>query len=288
MVQLESISKHVVVDTTTQRSSRSCVISGISLGEYVVVIDTGHALEVGRALRAELEEWWGLPVRYWFLSHTHNDHRDGREAFKDATLITSSRCLANMPQRIRLGRWPQQLFEKECRLEASGLQVEFFHVGGHSVGHSVAYVPHDRVLFGCDLFIVGSVNFGLPFMSFYQNKPKRTGDPEAYLRAYRRFQTMDLKVIVPGHGDLVYNPQEFLKDQISFFSALKEHVSSAIQKGLTVNDFELPRIGPIEQAYREAEARRQRSRNLRFLENYLQHLKTSFYNYYHRALFNPA
>ena len=283
MVTLEALSDHVVVDTTTQRTTRSCVLGGISLDKYVVAIETGHSLEVGAALRAALEQHYELPVRYWFLSHTHNDHRDGREAFKDAMLITSQQCLANMPQRIRLGRWPQQAFEKEYHLEAAGLQVEFFHVGGHSVGHSVAYVPQDRVLFGCDLFIVGSVNFGLPFMSFYQNKPKRTGDPEAYLQAYRRFQTMDIDVIVPGHGDLVHNPPEYLKEQITFFTTLKKHTLSAIKEGLTLDEFELPRIGPIQKAYSTAEARRQRSRNLRFLENYLKHLKTSFYNYYNQV-----
>ncbi len=284
MVSLDSISEHVVVDTTTQRESRSCVLGGISLEKYAIAIETGHSADVGMALRKAIEKKWKVPVKYWFLSHTHNDHRDGREAFRDATLITSHRCLENMPKRIRLGRWPKEVFEDQLVLREAGLHVEFFHVGGHSVGHSVAYFPYERVLFGCDLFIVGSVNFGLPFMSFYQNNPKCTGNPEAYLTAYKKFKTMNIDVIIPGHGDVVENPQQYLDEQIAFFTDLKEYTISVIQQGLGLEDFELPRLGPIAQAYQTAEARRQRSRNLRFLENYLHHLKTSFYNHFHQTL----
>jgi hypothetical protein len=50
----------------------------------------------------------------------------------------------------------------------------------------------------------------------------------------------------------------------------------------TLKEMELPRVGPIEQAYQTVEARKQRSMNRRFLENHLKHLKTSFYNHYRR------
>ena len=162
------------------------------------------------------------------------------------------------------------------------MSVEFHHVGGHSVGHSVVYFPSEKILFGCDLFIVRSVSFGLPFMGFYQNKPKKSGNPEEYLAAYKKFKSMDIKIIVPGHGDLVTNPQRYLDEQISFFKSLKRHFVSAIREGKTLDEIKLPRLGPIEHAYATAEGRRQRSINLRFLENYLKYLKTSFYNYYQR------
>ncbi len=282
MVVLEPISDNVVVDTTTQRTTRSCVLGGITLGDYSIAIESGHALDVGAALRKELEAISKAPTKYLFLSHTHNDHRDGRDAFKDATLIASQRCLDNMPQRIRLTKWSKEAFDETFTLTTDEGTVEFHHTGGHSVGHSIAYSPTEKILFGCDLFIVGSVNFGLPFMGFYQNKPKRTGDPEAYLAAYRKFLTMDLEVIVPGHGDIVHDPQPYLKEQITFLEDLKAFIITAIEEGRSLEEIELPRLGPIEQAYKTAESRSKRAMNLRFLENYLKHLKTSFYNYYIR------
>lgn len=280
MENLESVAKHVVVDTSTQRVSRSCILGGISLGNYSIAIDSGDSLEVGTALRKGLESHFEVPVKYHFFTHTHNDHRNGREAFSDCVFLMSQKCRENMPQSVRLSKFTVETFEEKYTLEENDLIVEFLKVGGHSVGFSVAYFPKEMVLFAGDLFIVGSVNFGLPFMSFYQNKPKRTGNPEEYLAAFELFKKMELDVIVPGHGDLVHNPQEFLKSQTSFFEGLKTHVVSAINEGKSVEEFELPKLEPIIKAYNIAENKKPRSRNIRFLDHYLDTLKISFYNYY--------
>ena len=280
MENLEPISDHVVVDTSTQRVSRSCVLGGISLGNYAVAIDSGDSIEVGASLRKGLEAHFNVPVKYLFFTHTHNDHRNGREAFTDSTFLMSQRCRDNMPKSVKLSKFTIETFEEIFILEENDFSVEFIRIGGHSYGFSVAYFPKEKVLFAGDLFIVGSVNFGLPFMSFYQNKPKRTGNPEEYLAAFELFKKMDLKVIVPGHGDLVHNPQEFLKTQTIFFNGLKTHIVASIEEGKTVEEIIIPQLEPIIEAYNIAETKKPRSKNIRFLEHYLDTLKISFYNYY--------
>ncbi|MCG3220908.1 MAG: hypothetical protein H7641_05965 [Candidatus Heimdallarchaeota archaeon] len=54
MVKLELLTEHVVVDTTTQNSTRSCVLGGIVLENYSIAVDSGDSLEVGKELRKEL------------------------------------------------------------------------------------------------------------------------------------------------------------------------------------------------------------------------------------------
>lgn len=260
-------------------------MGGISLENYSVAIESGNSLEVGIELRQELESFFKIPVKYLFLTHTHTDHRKGREAFNDTTLIASQKCIENMPKRISFHKWSKEIFDEKCVLEENDLSVEFHHVGGHSIGSSVAYFPPERVLFAGDLFIVGSVNFGLPIMVFYQNKPKRTGNPEEYLAAFNLFKSMDIEIIVPGHGDLVLTPQEYLDGQISFYNSLKSFFITAIEEDKSLEEIELPELEPIEQAYRIAESRAQKSRNVRFLENYLHLLKVSFFNYYSGKFF---
>lgn len=279
-ISLEPLTEHTVADTTTQKKSRSCVLGGISLKTYSIAIESGDSLEVGMGFYQELESFFKKRVKYLFLSHTHSDHRNGIDAFKDCTLIASQKCMENMPKRMNFRKWSKEIFDKKFVLEEHGLSIEFYHVGGHAIGSSIAYFPHEKVLFAGDLFIVGSINFGLPFMSFYQNKPKRTGNPEEYLAAFALFKSMEIEIIVPGHGDLVLNPQEYLDGQISFYNSLKSFFTTMINEGKRLEEIELPRLEPIEQAYRTAENRPQKSRNVRFLENYLHHLKTSFYNYY--------
>jgi glyoxylase-like metal-dependent hydrolase (beta-lactamase superfamily II) len=280
MGNLELISEHIAVDTTTQVGSRSCVLSGISLENYSIAIDSGYSLETGTALREGLETHFKCPVKYLFFTHTHNDHRNGREPFSDCTFLMSQQCRENMPKSVRLSKIAVETFEEKFTLKEDDLSVEFIRVGGHSIGFSIAYFPKEKVLFGGDLFIVGSVNFGLPFMSFYQNKPKRTGNPEEYLAAFELFKQMDLEVIVPGHGDLVLEPKEYLKAQTKFFEDLKKHIISAIEEGKNEENIEMPKLQPIIEAYEDAENRKPRSKAIKFLDHYLNVLKNSFYNYY--------
>lgn len=75
MENFESVTKHIVVDTSTQRVSRSCVLGGISLGNYSIAIDSGDSLEVGTAFHKGLESHFKVPVKYLFFTHTHNDHK---------------------------------------------------------------------------------------------------------------------------------------------------------------------------------------------------------------------
>ncbi|MFW9852822.1 MAG: MBL fold metallo-hydrolase [Candidatus Thorarchaeota archaeon] len=280
MVKLESITEHVAVDTMIDSGTRSCVLGGIALENFSIAIESGDSLEVGNGLRKELESYFKLPVKYLFLTHTHSDHRNGKDAFNDATLIASKQCIENMPKNISFKRWSLETFEKNYTLKDNEQILEFYRVGGHSIGFSVAYYPNECVLFAGDLLITEPINFGLPFMGFYQNKPRRTGNPEEYLTAFNKFKKMNIKVIVPGHGNVIHNPQEYLDEQISFHKSLKSLFVSAIEKGKGIEEIELPKLKPIERAYEIIESESKKSYALRFLDNYLNWIKKSFYNYY--------
>ncbi len=279
MVQLDELSSRIVTDTTTQRTSRSCTLGGILLDSSVIAVESGSSLDIGVSLRSALESQFNLPISHLFLTHTHPDHRNGMMAFKDTTLIASSRCIEDIPRSVKLGRWSVQTFDDRFIL-GDDKQVEFHHVAGHTVGSSVAFVPDEKVLFGGDLFFEQSVNFGLPFMSFYQNRPKSDGNPEEYIAAYEKFKTLKVEVIVPGHGNVIYDVQNYLDMQIKFFKDLRAFIISEIKDGKSVNEINLPQLEPIEQAYVDVESRQQKSAARRFLKNYLEKLKRSFYSYY--------
>ncbi|MHA2374427.1 MAG: MBL fold metallo-hydrolase [Candidatus Thorarchaeota archaeon] len=284
MPELERVTPHTVADTSIQRATRSCIIGGISLGNSVVAIDSGSSQDVGWTLRQDLESFFKFPVEYLFLTHTHTDHRHGMNAFNDVTLVVSRNCLENMPTNVRLRKWSVKPFEKKLVLVGDDLSAEFYLMAGHSVGSSIAYIPDEKVVFGGDLFIVGSVNFGLPCMHFYQNRPKKTGNPDEHIAAYEKIRRMGVEIIVPGHGDIVSSAQDYLKGQLTFFKDLRSFIISAINEGKMLEEIELPRLAPIEQAYTEAESRPKRSQALRWLNHYLSLLKLSFYNHYFSIL----
>ena len=255
-------------------------MSGIAVGSSIIVVDCGNSFEVGKILRRDVEAFFHLPVKHLFLTHTHTDHRKGMDAFSDTSLIVSQKCLENMPKSVRMNKWSVQSFDITSTKNAEDISVEFHLTSGHSIGSSIAYIPEEKVLFGGDLFISESANFGLPVMHFYQNKPKRTGNPDEYIAAYKKCRKWDIEIIIPGHGDVIHSAQDYLDNQISFFDELKSFFLSSIDEGVLLEELELPKLEPIEQAYITARTHAQKSQSIRWLDHYLDLLKLSFYNYY--------
>ncbi|MHA2026622.1 MAG: MBL fold metallo-hydrolase [Candidatus Thorarchaeota archaeon] len=279
MVELDVLSSKIVTDTKTQRISRSSTLGGISIGSSVVAVESGNSLEIGQSLRTTLETYFNKPVSHLFLTHTHPDHRNGMMAFRDTVLTVSRKCVEDIPRSVKLGRWTVESFDEKLVL-GEDKQLELFHVAGHTVGSSIAFVLEERVLFSGDLIFERSVNFGLPFMGFYQNRPKSEGNPEEYIAAYERFKKMKVEVIVPGHGDLIHNAQEYLDTQIIFFKELRAFIIREIEDNKSQDDIILPQLDPIAQAFSDVEKREKKSAARRWLINYLDKLKNSFYKYY--------
>lgn len=281
MLNLESVTAHTVADTTSAAANRSGNVGGISLEDYSLAIDSGRA-ETGKALRKQLEILFSLPVRYLFLTHTHTDHRNGLNTFKDVTLVTSQKAIKNMPKSVKLTNVMVEAFDKTFVIKDHDLTVELHHVGGHTIGSSVAYFPHEKVLFGGDLFFSGGANFNIPFLSFYQNTGRKTGNPDEYIAAFEKFNDMDLEVIVPGHGTVVANPENELNTLLAFFKSLRSFFMTAIEEKKELNRINLPKLELIDRAFTRIEGlptNKQRTAK-RWLDNYLKHLKTSFYNHY--------
>ncbi len=280
MSNFEKLTEHTSVDQTTQMTTRSCTLGAISLDKYSIAIDTGNPVNVGIERRRDLEEHLKLSVGYLFLTHAHSDHRGGMGAFKDTVLLISQKCKENMPKNTRWSGWKVEIFEDKFIIEEEALTVEFHHVAGHSIGSSVAYVPSEGILFAGDLFFEESINLGLPFLGIYQFSPRKTGNPEECLTAFRKFKTMKLDYIVPGHGNVIDNPQEYLDDQIEFYNTLKSFIISEIKEGKTMEEIELPRVGQIERAYQIIETKSQKYKAKKFMDTMQNWLIKAFYNHY--------
>ena len=280
MSNFEKLTEHTSFDTKTQMTTRSCTLGAISLDKYSIAIDTGNPVNIGIKVRKDLEEHVKLPVYYLFLTHAHSDHRGGMDAYKDTKLLISKKCKENMPKNTRFSGWNIETFDDKFIIQEEGIRVEFYHMGGHSLGSSVAYVPKEGVLFAGDLFFTEPINLGLPFLGIYQTSPKKTGNPEECLAAFSFFKSLNLDYIVPGHGDVVSNPQEYLEEQIEFYNTIKEFMIAEIKKGKTLEEIQLPRVGLIEKAYQSIETKPDKYKARKFMVTIQNWLVKAFYNHY--------
>lgn len=290
MIELETVTSRTVAHTSSPLSpsgiKRSGNFGGIALDNFLIAVDATSTFELGKEFRKKLEARFDLPVNYLFLTHTHTDHRNGLKAFNDIPLIASENCIKNMPKVQRLSDFTIKSFKEYSSVKDDTIEVEFHYIGGHTIGSSIAHCPAEKILFSGDLIFHGGFNFNIPFLTFYQNKVfdnkyKKTGNPEEYIAAFERFLRMDIEVIVSGHGPVIFNPEDVIKEQLNFFLSLKSATLKVLANNESMDNINLQSLDLVQQAYDRCEKQGKNATKYRkWLENYLSKLKQAFYTYY--------
>ncbi len=231
----------------------SVTAGAIALDDFIIVIDTLIYPRQAKKFREHAEAKFGLPVKYLFITHFHGDHHYGSAIFKDVEIFSSDATIERMKRKMKEGwkqedfdRWkeedpefaeyideieiilPSAGFEIERTISNNDLQVEFYHSGGHCAGESYAYFPNEKVLFAGDDLATRQ----WPYIS------EPCGDPEGWLRAFEHMLSLDVNLVVPGHGAIV--EPEHIKEQLDHLRELKHAVLRAISEGKGSDDIEIP------------------------------------------------
>jgi glyoxylase-like metal-dependent hydrolase (beta-lactamase superfamily II) len=225
----------------------------IILNNFIIVIDTLMYPVQAKGFRERLEMKFSLPVKYLFITHYHADHLFGVAAFKDIEIFGSSLLIENMKKRKEenwtteaFNEWkkeeptiaemideieiiiPTNGFKTKRVIEDDGLNVKFYHSGGHTGCSSFAYFPEEKVLFSGDLIAAGY----WPFIS------DPTEDFEGWISSFEYMLNLDIEIVIPGHGPLV--EKGYIKEQLIFMKNLKNNVLKAISEGKKLEQIEIP------------------------------------------------
>lgn len=184
----------------------------VSDGTTTLLVDTTATERRTLALSAALEAT-GVPApRLLVNTHHHGDHTYGNGHFMPkATLVSHAACrreaLASGQHLHQV--WPQTDFghvpimgadityTDRTTLHVGDIEAEVIHPGvSHTVGDSVVWLPHRRVLFTGDLVFEG----GTPFFLM--------GSLSGSLRALELLRELGAETVVPGHGP-VTDPSAF-------------------------------------------------------------------------------
>ncbi|HQF00193.1 MAG TPA: MBL fold metallo-hydrolase, partial [Anaerolineae bacterium] len=219
--------------------------SGIFMeARQACLIDPGITPEEIRGIaRFVLEQ--GATVQALILTHSHWDHLLGPEHFPGAKIITQLEYKNSVAQRgeailQQVSRWetqanilrsqpftlprPTLAFESRLYLMGGDHTLQLLPAPGHAADQLVIYEATTGMLWAADMLS----DVEIPFVSHSLS---------AYEETLARLATLDVQVLIPGHGTPTTIPAEiqarFDADR-SYLKALRERVRAAIADGKTL------------------------------------------------------
>ena len=211
--------------------------NGIIIGSQgAVAIDAGLRPEEG-AMMAEFISAHDYQPEYLIFTHGHNDHIFGSAAFQQAevfahfltpTVITKQ--IHTRAKRTGIGvtelrasiAQPTVSFVEDMHLNLGDKHVYLFHTPGHSSDSACVYVEEDRILFAGDTVVTGIV----PALW--------DGDSRQMEHSLRTLASMDIEVLVPGHGPVLQGADvvhEWILWLVDYLVTIRESVIMSLGYG---------------------------------------------------------
>ena len=202
-----------------------------------VIIDTGHADEAAVAGKLEYLKGLGEPkITRILLTHRHIDHVGGAPKIKEATgasiILHKLEVYKENPHAPVLT--PDEWVEGGEVFRLDSLELEVVHTPGHTPGHCCFYLRDEGVLFAGD-HIAGAGTTAIipPF-----------GDMKQYLDALHHLLSFRARLICPGHGPIVKDPETKIRELIQHRMDREEQVLSCLRRGLRTVDAMVQDIYP--------------------------------------------
>ncbi|HCB40296.1 MAG TPA: hypothetical protein DEP79_11405 [Gammaproteobacteria bacterium] len=197
------------------------------------------------------------PIDTVINTHSDGDHCWGNQLFKDRNIIATQSCHAQMHhmkpaslsalqhsckalRHVPFGGMntfsnymidmlapyqfggihitePGLTFQQEHSLNLNGKDIVLYEVGpGHTSGDAIVYVPDEQVVYAGDIAFIGST----PVMW--------SGPVENLLRALEKLQSLNARVIVPGHGPLANSND--IQNIIDYWHFVHENIHQRYQQ----------------------------------------------------------
>ena len=112
------------------------------------------------------------------------------------------------------------------KIETATGQLEVVSTPGHTPGHISFLLPKKRILFGGDFILRDE----FPHVGIYPHTIKYNPLKD-YLKTLEKVKAMDISVILPSHGEPIYDPGRRIEDVMAFIRHKIEDVLRLLKKG---------------------------------------------------------
>ena len=220
-------------------------------GNVAALIDSGFGDDDSYDKRIEfLRTLDGVDVKYIILTHHHYDHSSGAHRMRAATgaqivvhkdeealLLDTSSETGDMeiPEdqkeaRAQAKKWreeaakavPDIRVEDNHVFEVGALRLRCIHTPGHTAGHLCILLEGEDLLFAGDNVLgVGTSAIA----------PPPHGDMAEYITSLRKMQSFNAKLLAPGHGPTVSDPNRKMTELIEHRQQREDQIASLIAAG---------------------------------------------------------
>ena len=215
----------------------------IVTGQGVVVVDALASPQQGERLLRTIRQVTRQPIVWLVLTHHHPDHHFGAivfrragakviahpdtrvlasEAGKDALVADWTRVVGIDAMRgFEFADVPDRPVTATDTLRLGGRTIVITHPGaGHSAGDLMIWLPSERVLFAGDVLVEDGVTMVVD------------GSSRELLRALRTIDSLNPRVVVPGHGSIPRVPATLVARTRDYVSGLQADMRRAVERGV--------------------------------------------------------
>jgi hydroxyacylglutathione hydrolase len=220
-------------------------------GGEAALVDAGFNDDESYNKRMAMLAEAGVPkLKYIFITHHHYDHAAGAHRLREATgaqivmhrdeeplLLSTESETGDMeiPEDQKEAREQAKKWREEAAravpdvrvadgdvLQVGSLHLRCVHAPGHTDGHLCLLLEEEGVLFAGD----NVLGVGTAAIS-----PPPHGDMGEYIRSLRKMQSLDAKVLCPGHGPAVKEPHRKIQELIDHRQQREDQIVALVATG---------------------------------------------------------
>lgn len=229
---------------TYNNSGHNNNLSFVVTNDGVIVVNAGENYLLAKALHEEIKKITDKPVKFVVLENGQGHAMLGSSYWKEqgAEIIAhkdaaeeikthGEAILARMQQGRKdksLGSslvMPDKTFEDRLDLSMGGRKIVALNLGpAHSPGDILVWLPEEK------LVISGDIAFHQRLLPVFEHT-----DTAAWIDTWDKFEALDAKVVIPGHGD-VTNMEEVTKYTRDYLVFIRQQIAEIIESGGDLQD----------------------------------------------------
>jgi glyoxylase-like metal-dependent hydrolase (beta-lactamase superfamily II) len=187
---------------------RDNVVYLVTGEKAAVFIDAGYDVQADvDSLAMHWDDAGRPPVAAIVVTHRHLDHAGGIRRLAEATggIVTATAEEKPHIEEAFPGAVVGRMVADREVLDLGGTTLEFVHTPGHTMGSVCVYYREERVLFTGDT-VLGSGTTTI--------NPEQ-GEVAAYIESLNMLLGLDVRLICPGHGAVIEEPQAKIREAIA-------------------------------------------------------------------------